>query len=532
MDQQLPFTHLSDTDKSLLARLVSKLPPGSRCLEVGSYLGASAIITARNLPAGATLTCVDTWRNDGMSEGVRDTFREFVDNTKPYADRIAALRMTSAEAAQDFAGEIDFLFIDGDHSYEGCKADFEAWVPKLRDGGVVVFHDVLWAEGVQRVIRDLFLPMQGGVGGMEGNIYYGYLRRPSRPTGVGRTGALSVTVAVISSHSLPPGSVLEAVDLTAARDCKLLWVEAGMENQRGRHVVEGDGQSPVQTRKAREVGLLAGRHLVLEESDSDVIIFLDDDVALPTGWLAKMLLPFADPEVHIVGCRYLPDYEQAPPAWMETLWTEHDGFRMLGYLSLLDGGDVGRFYDPCFVWGLCFAVRRETALKLGGFHPDGYPWKLRRYRGDGETGLSMKARLLGLKAFYQGGTHVLHKVPASRMTPQYLERRAFLQGVSDSFARVRRDGQPPPTPPKHWKDWLRPIKTSIARRCTLRAPTSESMRILLHRAHAAGARWYECEVRRDPRLLGWALQPNFFGCMLPPMQNSGDACMRNHGIKH
>ena len=38
---------------------------------------------------------------------------------------------------------IDFLFIDGDHTYEGVKKDFEMYSPLVRDGGVVAFHDIV-----------------------------------------------------------------------------------------------------------------------------------------------------------------------------------------------------------------------------------------------------------------------------------------------------------------------------------------------------------------------------------------------------
>ncbi len=38
---------------------------------------------------------------------------------------------------------IDFLFIDGDHTYEGVKKDFELYVPLVRKGGMVAFHDAV-----------------------------------------------------------------------------------------------------------------------------------------------------------------------------------------------------------------------------------------------------------------------------------------------------------------------------------------------------------------------------------------------------
>jgi len=39
--------------------------------------------------------------------------------------------------------EIDVLFIDGDHSYEGVKQDFEMYSPLVREGGLIAFHDIL-----------------------------------------------------------------------------------------------------------------------------------------------------------------------------------------------------------------------------------------------------------------------------------------------------------------------------------------------------------------------------------------------------
>lgn len=39
-------------------------------------------------------------------------------------------------------GRIDFLFIDGDHSYEGVKQDFEMYSPFVKPGGLIAFHDI------------------------------------------------------------------------------------------------------------------------------------------------------------------------------------------------------------------------------------------------------------------------------------------------------------------------------------------------------------------------------------------------------
>jgi len=39
--------------------------------------------------------------------------------------------------------ELDFLFIDGDHTYEGVRRDFEMYSPLVRGGGAVAFHDIV-----------------------------------------------------------------------------------------------------------------------------------------------------------------------------------------------------------------------------------------------------------------------------------------------------------------------------------------------------------------------------------------------------
>ena len=38
--------------------------------------------------------------------------------------------------------ELDFLFIDGDHSYEGVKQDYELYSPLVKKGGIIAFHDI------------------------------------------------------------------------------------------------------------------------------------------------------------------------------------------------------------------------------------------------------------------------------------------------------------------------------------------------------------------------------------------------------
>lgn len=171
------FTHLSVNEKIKLTQLANNID-GNIFLEVGSYLGASSCFIAAGIKKTrkkAKLYCVDTWENDAMTEGERETFQIFIENTEKYRDIIVPLRGTSVNVAKTFKKMIDFLFIDGDHSHEGVKADVEAWVSKLNKNALVVFHDIGWAEGVQRVIKENISPRAVKEGRLP-NLYWAWLK--------------------------------------------------------------------------------------------------------------------------------------------------------------------------------------------------------------------------------------------------------------------------------------------------------------------------------------------------------------------
>ena len=87
---------------------------------------------------------VDTFKGDPHS-GVYDEFVYIDINnyiTENYGDFAQLMRMTFDEALEYFSdGSIDLLHIDGYHTYEAVKHDFESWLPKMSDRGVILLHD-------------------------------------------------------------------------------------------------------------------------------------------------------------------------------------------------------------------------------------------------------------------------------------------------------------------------------------------------------------------------------------------------------
>ena len=289
-----------------------------------------------------------------------------------------------------------------------------------------------------------------------------------------------------------------------------------------------------------EPGLLSGRHRGALESDGEILVFLDDDIEATAGYLHAILDAFQDPAVQLVGGANLPNYESEPPAWVESFWsTTPYGGRMCVFLSLLDLGGNTIEIHPNYILGLNFAIRRRALFNLGGFHPDCVPDALQQFQGDGETGLTMKAFAQGYKAVFTPGARVYHFISASRMTPEYFERRAYYQGVCDSYSRIRREGR---VTKMQWHlvftSQFRRTR-QLARAAVRRAkrlyvrefrriatatqgetsPANDMQVVAIQqrvqRAYQAGFEFHRDAVSRNPELLAWVLRSDYWDYHLP-----------------
>lgn len=152
------------TYPNLYKQVVNRLSTGSTFVEVGSWKGKSiAFFVVEAVNSGKTIECysVDTWegssehadydilKNDGL-------FNLFKSNIEPIQEHIKYIRKPSLLAAEDFADDsIDSVFIDAAHDYDNVKADIQAWIPKVKSGGLIMGHDYL-SSGVKKAVDEYF----------------------------------------------------------------------------------------------------------------------------------------------------------------------------------------------------------------------------------------------------------------------------------------------------------------------------------------------------------------------------------------
>lgn len=122
--------------------------------EIGVFRGEmSALLLAR---PDLTLMMVDSWEGSGksyaehsgdwhagLSQDEQDVFFETADAAVRFAGKRAIVSPVRSIKAAAWVppAVLDFVFIDADHSYEGCVADIEAWASNVKPGGLLSGHD-------------------------------------------------------------------------------------------------------------------------------------------------------------------------------------------------------------------------------------------------------------------------------------------------------------------------------------------------------------------------------------------------------
>lgn len=138
-------------EAALLFRLARDVDSGP-VVEIGRFKGGSTIVFASALPAGVELWSYDfhvALRPDMPGEELDEELRAAL--VRFGLDSKVHLLVADSRTAEPPPGELALLFVDGDHSYEGAKADFDRWSTFVRPGGHVLLHDAVDTGGYGNV---------------------------------------------------------------------------------------------------------------------------------------------------------------------------------------------------------------------------------------------------------------------------------------------------------------------------------------------------------------------------------------------
>lgn len=131
-------------------------------VEIGCWFGKSTCYMAEKIKENKKnikFFTIDTFKGNIGEESSTGGFLNAFENNMKNAgieDFVTWYELKSNVAVEKFEdNSLQFLFIDGDHSYKGIKKDIELWLPKIKAGGYIGGHD--WqVKDIRKAVNEFF----------------------------------------------------------------------------------------------------------------------------------------------------------------------------------------------------------------------------------------------------------------------------------------------------------------------------------------------------------------------------------------
>lgn len=141
------FGMLFEDEVYYLYTLAKSLPENPKIVNFGAGTGTSGLVF-REARHDAKIWTIDL--SESSPYGGLENERNAFTNAGMIDQLPNQIFGCSWDIGKDWHyGELDMVFVDGDHSYEGCSKDIEAWLPHVKNHGIMVFHDYgrdVWAD--------------------------------------------------------------------------------------------------------------------------------------------------------------------------------------------------------------------------------------------------------------------------------------------------------------------------------------------------------------------------------------------------
>lgn len=149
---------ITNDEAELLYNTAAKLKGNGAIVEIGSWCGKSITIIATGaLKNGFNnkIYSIDPFLTS--KDEPNGKYETFISNLKKNKldDKITHLKEKSQLAGLNFKENIEFIFIDGFHTYDAVKKDFDLFYPKIIEGGYIAIHDIGYYKGPTDLTMEL-----------------------------------------------------------------------------------------------------------------------------------------------------------------------------------------------------------------------------------------------------------------------------------------------------------------------------------------------------------------------------------------
>ena len=177
---------LGENEARFLGLLAACIPARGAIVEIGSFKGRSTVMLAK--VAGhyglGPIVSIDPHTHNLSTESdgstLPSTYEEFQASLRNagVSEHVEIHHAFSTDVSPTWKRDIRFLWIDGDHTYEGAKSDFDGFFPFLVSSGVVALHDALnnFAGPIRVFVEEILRPNRFGPAGFVHSIAWAQSR--------------------------------------------------------------------------------------------------------------------------------------------------------------------------------------------------------------------------------------------------------------------------------------------------------------------------------------------------------------------
>jgi len=141
-------TQTTAAEREALAQFAS----GQRSLvEIGVFEGVTSGVIARAMARDGLLWAIDPFLPGRLGICWSKAIASCELREHRSAGRVRLVRRHSSEALSAVPGQLDFIFIDGDHALDAIRRDWTDWSPRVRADGLIALHDTRVSEHAPQV---------------------------------------------------------------------------------------------------------------------------------------------------------------------------------------------------------------------------------------------------------------------------------------------------------------------------------------------------------------------------------------------